>query len=332
MGYAIAFLCFPLKLFAISLLIMVFGFRIMIKVLRYELLKNPKLPPGPKPWPIIGARFDGHKGKVKKGMRTMKKYHHPIVEERMKQWSDASKAIEEDLLDVMISLKDHSNKPILTSKEIKALTIEIMLGGADNPSNAVECALAEMINQPNMLQLATEEVDRVVGKKRMVEESDVPNLNYVKACVREAFRLHPVVPFNPPHVSANDTMIGNYFIPKGSHVLLSRQGLGQNPKVWTEPHVFKPEQHFNNEKSMISLSDPDLKLISFGTGRRGCPAAILGTSMTVVLLARLLHAFTWTAPPNVSTINLAKSHNGGMLAQPLVLLPKPRLPPVLYYM
>lgn len=207
---------------------------------------------------------------------------------------------------------------------------ELMLGGADNPSNAVECALAEMINQPDILQQATKEVDKVVGKQRMVQESDIPKLNYVKACIREAFRLHPVVPFNPPHVSMNDTKVGNYFVPKGSHVLLSRLGLGRNPKVWNEPHKFKPERHLKNDGTMTVLSEPYLKFISFGTGRRGCPAVTLGTTMTVMLLARLLHAFSWSAPSNVASINLAKSHSGGMLDEPLVLIAKPRLAHELY--
>ncbi|BAT88225.1 hypothetical protein VIGAN_05167300 [Vigna angularis var. angularis] len=275
--------------------------------------------------------LDGHKRKVKKAMRTMEKYHDPMIEERMKQWKNGAKNVEEDLLDVLISLKDDNDNRTLTMKEIKALTIELMLGGADNPSNAVECALVEMINQPDILQQATDEVDKVVGKQRMVQESDVPKLNYVKACVREAFRLHPVVPFNPPHVSSNDTMVGNYFIPKGSHVLLSRHGLGRNPKVWNEPHKFKPERHEKNDGSMVVLSEPDLTFISFGTGRRGCPAILLGSTMTVMLLARLIHAFSWSAPPNVSSIKIVKSANGGMLAEPLVLEAKPRLAPELYY-
>ncbi|XP_027932906.1 isoleucine N-monooxygenase 1-like [Vigna unguiculata] len=275
--------------------------------------------------------LDGHKRKVKEGMRRMEKYHDPMIEERMKQWKNGAKSVEEDLLDVLISLKDHNNNPTLTTKEIKALTIELMLGGADNPSNAVECTLAEMVNQPHILQQAIDEVDKVVGKQRMVQESDIPNLNYLKACLREAFRLHPVVPFNPPHVSSNDTMVANYFIPKGSHVLLSRLGLGRNPKVWSEPHKFKPERHQKSDGSMVVLSELDLKFISFGTGRRGCPAIILGSTMTVMLLARLIHAFSWSAPPNLSSINTFKSDSGGMLAEPLVLEAKPRLASKLYY-
>ncbi len=70
-----------------------------------------------------------------------------------------------------------------------------MLATVDNPSNAVEWAMAEMINQPEILKKATKEIDMVIGKDRLVQESDIPQLNYVKACLREVFRLHLVAPF-----------------------------------------------------------------------------------------------------------------------------------------
>ncbi|KAH1196893.1 Tryptophan N-monooxygenase 2 [Glycine max] len=99
-------------------------------------------------------------------------------------------------------------------------------------SNAFEWALAEMINQPELLHRAVEQLDIVaVGKERLVQESDIPKLNYVKDWAKEAFRLHHTATFIPPNASMSDTMVGNYFIPKGSHVMLSRQGLGTNPKV-----------------------------------------------------------------------------------------------------
>ncbi|KAJ1422937.1 Cytochrome P450 [Sesbania bispinosa] len=263
-------------------------------------------------------------------LMVMKKYHDSIIEERIQQWNDGLKTVEEDLLDVLISLKGVNNKPLLTLKEIKAQIIELMIELVDNPSNAVEWALAEMINKPELLQRATEELDNVVGKERLVQESDIPKLNFVKACVREAFRLHPIVAFNVPHVSMTDTMVCNYLIPKGSHVLLSRSGLGRNPKVWTEPHKFKPERHLKSDGSDVVLTEPDLRFISFSTGRRSCPGVMLGTTMTVMLLARLLQGFHWSAPPNISNINLAESKSDMFLAEPLVGVAKPRLAAELY--
>ncbi|KAF7843837.1 isoleucine N-monooxygenase 2-like [Senna tora] len=278
--------------------------------------------------------LEGHEKKLKEALGVLGKFHDPIIEERIQQWKDGGRKEKEDLLDVLIMLKDANNNQVLSSQEIKAEIRELMMATVDNPSNAVEWAIAEMLNQPELLKNVTKELDSVVGKERLVQESDLCKLNYLKACTREAFRLHPVEPFIPPHACMADTVVSNYFIPRGSHILLSRKGLGRNPKVWDhEPNKFEPERHLNNgpegsssDDIVSSLTDPDLRFLSFSVGRRGCPGGMLGTSMTLMLLARLLHCFTWSVPPNVSTIDLIESENDLSLAMPLVATVKPRLP------
>ena len=206
-----------------------------------------------------------------------------------------------------------------------------MLAAVDNPSNAIEWALAEMINQPRVLGKAVEEIDRVVGKERLVQESDFQQLNYVKACIKEAFRLHPIAPFNLPHVSNADAIVAGYFIPKGSHVLLSRLGLGRNPRIWEEPLIFNPERHLSASRAQgVDLNEQDLRLISFSTGRRGCTGIAFGSAMTVMLLVRLLQGFTWSPPPGQEEIDLSESRNDLFLAKPLNALAKPRLHSSLY--
>ncbi|XP_057458726.1 isoleucine N-monooxygenase 1-like [Lotus japonicus] len=273
--------------------------------------------------------LDGHRSKIMKAMRIMRKYHDPIIDDRIKQWNDGLKTVEEDLLDVLIKLKDANNKPLLTLKELKAQIIELAIEMVDNPSNAFEWALAEMINQPELLKRATEELDNVVGKERLVQESDIPKLQFVKACAREGLRLHPMEYFNVPHLCMNDTMVGDYLFPKGSQVLLSRVALGRNPKFWTDPLKFNPDRHLKSGEDVV-LTEPDLRFISFSTGRRSCPGVALGTTMTVMLFARMLHGFSWSAPPNVSSIDLVPSKDDLFLAKPLLLVAKPRLAAELY--
>ncbi|KAG9455134.1 hypothetical protein H6P81_008038 [Aristolochia fimbriata] len=277
--------------------------------------------------------LNGHEKIIKKVMKTLNKYHDPVIEKRMEEWSSGTKITKpEDLLDVFISLKDSNGSSLLTLQEIKAEVADLMYATVDNPSNAVEWVMAEMLNQPEILDKAVEEVDRIVGKDRLVQESDVPSLNYVKACIREAFRLHPNVPFNLPHLARRDTTVAGYFIPKDSHVLLSRIGLGRNPQVWDDPLVFKPERHLIDmvSTSQVELVETELRFISFSTGRRGCMAPTLGTAIIVMLLARLLQGFTWTIPGGVSKIDLSESERDLLLARALKAHVKPRLAPHLY--
>lgn len=249
--------------------------------------------------------FDEHKRMITNAIKNVRKYQDPRIEKRIEMWQRGIQTEEEDILDVLINLKNSENKPLLSVQEIKALIVEIMIETVDNPSNAVEWAMAEMMNQPDILGKAYEELDRVVGKDRLVQESDLPKLNYVKACLRESFRLHPLAPFNVPHVSSEDTVVGGYFIPKGSYVVLSRLGLGRNPRIWEEPLKFKPERHVVDEASEVVLTDHELRMLSFSTGRRGCPGVVLGSTMTTMLLARLIQGFRWGPPLATNSIHLA---------------------------
>lgn len=106
-------------------------------------------------------------------------------------------------------------------------------------------------------------------------------------------------------MSDSDTIVAEkYFIPKGSIVLLSRLGLGQNFRVWKESLKFKPKCHLKVEDDdELVLTDSNLHLLSFSIGRRGCPAV----KLVQQLLARLLQGFTWALPSNSPCNDLIES-------------------------
>ncbi|CAN0902378.1 Valine N-monooxygenase 1 [Linum grandiflorum] len=277
---------------------------------------------------LRGLDLDGQGKLIKKANKTMRDYQNPIIDERIRQWQSGERKEMEDLTDVFITLKDADGKPLLSRDEITNQAAEIMIATVDNPSNAVEWVMAELINQPELLAKATTEIDRVVGKDRLVQESDIGGLNYVKACARESFRLHPLSPFNLPHVAAEDTVVAGYFIPKGSYALLSRYGLGRNPKVWPDPLKFDPERHLHDPE--VVLTEHELRFISFSTGRRGCAGALLGTCMTTMMFARLIQCFSWAPSNGAKSIDSREAENELVLMSPLVVSATPRLAPHLY--
>ena len=74
------------------------------------------------PWLRV-LDIQGHEKSVKKAMRILNKHHDPIIEERIRLWRDGKKKEPEDLLDVMITLKDETEKSLLSEEEIKAQCI-----------------------------------------------------------------------------------------------------------------------------------------------------------------------------------------------------------------
>ncbi|XP_021998880.1 valine N-monooxygenase 1 [Helianthus annuus] len=278
------------------------------------------------PWLRWITDLDGHEKIIRKAISTARKYQDYLIDERIQQWKDGVKTKQDDLLDVFINLKN----PRLNIYEIKSQILDLIVATFDNVSNNIEWAMAEMINEPKILHKAIHELDNVVGKERLVQESDLANLNYIKACVKEAFRLHPVAPFNLPHVTTADSNVAGYFIPKGSHVIVSRLGLGRNPRVWDDALTFNPDNHMNNDKEVV-LTDNSLHTFLFSTGRRGCPGMLLGSTITTMLLARLVQGFAWELPSNEQhDVDLKENLHDLAKARPLSVIAKPRLPLHLY--
>ncbi|KAL0712251.1 hypothetical protein Bca4012_019229 [Brassica carinata] len=241
-----------------------------------------------------GWNLQGEEVVLREAVDVIAKYNKMIIDEKIDLWRktyDANKNVPKDWLDILFTLKDDKGKPLLTPEEITHLSIDLDVVGIDNAVNVIEWTLAEMLNQREILEQAVEEIDRVVGKDRLVQESDVPNLNYVKAC---------------------------------SHILVSRPGIGRNPKTWDEPLIYKPERHLTGDEVM--LTEPDMRLVSFGTGRRGCVGTKLGTYMIVTLLGRLLQGFDWTIPPQTTgKVELVESKENLFMAKPLLACVEPRL-------
>ncbi|PWA47426.1 valine N-monooxygenase 1 [Artemisia annua] len=106
---------------------------------------------------------------LREAIHATRKYQDPLIDERIQQWKDGISNVEDDLLDVLIN---HDN-PRLTTDQIKAQCLELMLAMVDNPSNSIEWAIAERINQPRLFDKAVHELDCLVGTDRLVQESDI---------------------------------------------------------------------------------------------------------------------------------------------------------------
>lgn len=68
------------------------------------------------------------------------------------------------------------------------------MAGTDSTGNGLLWVLAELINNSVVFKNLREEINTVVGVHRLVEETDLPNLPYLQAVVKESLRRHPSLP------------------------------------------------------------------------------------------------------------------------------------------
>ncbi|KAL6322560.1 hypothetical protein AAG906_009870 [Vitis piasezkii] len=89
-----------------------------------------------------------------------------------------------DVLDSLLNLnKQHDHE--LSSNDIKHLLVDLFSAGTDTTSSTVEWAMAELLNNPKAMAKARSELDEVIGKDMIVEESDISKLPYLQAVVKK---------------------------------------------------------------------------------------------------------------------------------------------------
>ncbi|PIN04896.1 Cytochrome P450 CYP2 subfamily [Handroanthus impetiginosus] len=201
-----------------------------------------------------------------------------------------------DFLQVLLQLRTGgATKTPLTMNHIKVLLVVCMVvGGTDKTSTMVEFAMAKMMYKPQVMIKAQQELDTVIGRDSLAEESYKGKLPYLKAIMKEVLWLHPVLPLMNR-------------VPKGARMFVNVWAIHRDPAIW------KHSMEFILERFLIDKEDHsgnDFSYLPFGSGRRSCAGLAMAKRIVMLSLALLVHCFDWKLPT-------------GRKKMPLVAVPMP---------
>ncbi|XP_033512013.2 cytochrome P450 71AU50-like isoform X1 [Nicotiana tomentosiformis] len=248
-----------------------------------------------------------------------------VINEHVQQSTNELKQAK-DIVDTLMGIMQSEEAEFeFDRRHVKAILLDLLMASMDTSSTTVEWILSELIRHPNVMKKLQNELEQVVGKNRMVEESDLENLEYLEMVIKEGFRLHPVVPLLIPHESIKDCTVDGFHIRKGSRILVNVWAIGRDPDVWSEPEKFIPERFLGCN---IDLKGHSFQLLPFGFGRRSCPSLQLGLTIVRLLIAQLVHCFDWKLPNNMLPKDLNMNEKFGLVTtrvQHLMAIPTYRL-------
>ncbi|KAM3687085.1 hypothetical protein ACJW31_10G049900 [Castanea mollissima] len=271
------------------------------------------------------ARFDlqGIKKKMDGLAKRFDRIFHVMINQRLKIDKEGGSKDSKDFLQFLLKWKDEGDsKTPMTMIHLKALLMDMVVGGTDTTSNTIEFAMAEIMNKPEVMRKTQQELEAVVGKDNIVEESHIHKLPFLHAVMKETLRLHPALPLLVPHCPSETCTVGGYTIPKGSRIFVNVWAIQRDPSIWENPLNFDPERFLN---SKWDYSGNDFNYFPFGSGRRICAGTAMAERMVIYSLATLLHSFDWNLPQGE---NLDITEKFGIVLKkkiPLVAVPTPRL-------
>ncbi|KAL9997313.1 putative oxidoreductase [Helianthus debilis subsp. tardiflorus] len=169
------------------------------------------------------------------------------------------------MIELLLSLQE-TEPEYYTDTMIRNLVLVLLSAGSDTTAGAMEWVMSVLLNHPQVLKKAQNEIDSVIGNNRLVDESDIPNLPYLRCIINETLRLYPTGPLLVPHEASSDCLLW----------------------VWDDPETFKPERFEGLEGTRDGF-----KLLPFGSGRRSCPGEGLAVRMLGMALGSIIKCFDW---------------------------------------
>ncbi|KAJ0785695.1 putative oxidoreductase [Helianthus annuus] len=191
------------------------------------------------------------------------------------------------MIELLLSLQE-SEPEYYTDAMIRNFVLVLLAAGTDTSAGTMEWVMSLLLNHPQVLKKAQNEIDCVIGNNRLVDESDIPNLPYLRCVINETLRLFPAGPLLIPHEASSDCVVGGYNIPRGTMLIINQWAIHHDPKVWNEPETFKPERFEGLEGTRDGF-----KLLPFGSGRRSCPGEGLAVRMLGMALGSIIQCFDW---------------------------------------
>ncbi len=176
----------------------------------------------------------------------------------------------------------------LSRQEILDESVTLLLAGHETTTSALVWSLYLLARHAQHAdKLACELASRLRGEAP--QESDLENLECLRATVDETLRLYP-----PTHRIARTVtkpvMVGGHELPTGADVVLPQWAVHRSSRWYREPESFMPERW----SAAFRKSLPKFAYFPFSGGPRTCVGAQFAWSEAAVILGLLAQHFRFS--------------------------------------
>lgn len=223
--------------------------------------------------------------KSKKQFKEDIQYMFNLVDELIAERKQNGDQGEDDLLSHMLKGIDPETGEGLDDENIRFQIITFLIAGHETTSGLLSFAIYYLMNNPEKLKKAQQEVDEVLGDD-VPDYKQVKKLKYVRMVLNEALRLWPTAPAFSVYAKEDTTLNGKYKVKKDDVFTLIIPELHRDSSVWGDDvESFRPER-FEDPSSI-----PYHAYKPFGNGQRACIGQQFSLHEATLVLGMVLQHF-----------------------------------------
>ncbi|PVF93569.1 cytochrome P450 [Serendipita vermifera] len=172
-------------------------------------------------------------------------------------------------------------------EDVQDALAALFFAGSETTIAAVTACLHNLFLYPEISKKVYAEIQSVTHGQRLPTAGDRPHLPYTEAVLKESIRWNPFAPLSIPHVNEQDEVVRGYLIPKGTVIHQNLGFMMNDPKVWGDPEVFRPERFLEAGAS----ERPNPLVVQFGYGMRVCPGMYLAERTVLLFVTNIISLF-----------------------------------------
>ncbi|MDI9901412.1 cytochrome P450 [Rhodococcus sp. IEGM 1409] len=201
---------------------------------------------------------------------------------------------QDDLLQRMLENPDPDTGELLSDQSIRNQVLTFLIAGHETTAGLLSFALHYMSLNPEMVERARAEVDKVRGSGgETLHFEQVAKLRYLRRIIDETLRLWPSGPAFFRKARQATTLSG-FPIGKGQTILVVLLALHTDPKLWgDDAATFDPDRFLPESVR----GRPAHAYKPFGVGARACIGRQFALHEAVLALAQILTRFDIAAVP-----------------------------------
>ncbi|RUS72598.1 hypothetical protein EGW08_019633 [Elysia chlorotica] len=183
--------------------------------------------------------------------------------------------------------KQESGTPTYLDEPNLVSNVKSIFGaGTETTGTTINWCVLYCLHHPAIQDKVFQEIDSHVGTARSPRMSDMAQLPFLTAVIRETLRIRGVLPIMAREVTRSFQLQG-YLIPEGSQIIFNLKSALMDPDTWENPDEFLPERFLDSDGRLVKPSE----FIPFAIGRRVCPGESMALMELHLFLASMFQRF-----------------------------------------
>jgi len=117
------------------------------------------------------------------------------------------------------------------------------IAGHETTSNSLGWLLSILASQPDIQQKARQEILDKIPEE--VTFDSIKELPYIDGLIKEGLRIFPPIGSVTGRFAVKDSVVGHVKFPAGTHIDLNLIAMANDPKIWGDPDIVRPERWFS---------------------------------------------------------------------------------------